>query len=211
MSAQRASDVAYGEIQAMILDLRLAPGAFLNEQSIAGELGLGRMPVREALARLSKDRFVAILPRHGTVVSPLTLDGVLDMFEAREAIECGVAYIAALRATEQDLETLRQLIATVDRARVTSNPEQFLRDDHALHTFLVHMLGNPLLQDAADLLLLHSLRFWRLYWKNRAPRAEAMLSHSDLLVALENKDPESAEKAMRNHLQASRQLVQLLF
>lgn len=211
MSAVRASDVAYGEIQEMILDLRLAPGDSLNEQSIAAELSLGRMPVREALARLAEDRFVTILPRHGIVVTPLTLDGVLAMFEAREAIECGVAYIAAVRATSEDLSTLRGLTTTIDQSRATSDPEQFLKDDHALHTFLVHMIRNPLLQDAADRLLLHSLRFWRLYWKNTIPRTEAMLSHADLLVALENRDSEGAEKAMRDHLQSSRQLVQLLF
>jgi DNA-binding GntR family transcriptional regulator len=207
----RASDTAFDRVQEMILDLRLAPGAFLNEQSLADDLGLGRMPVREALARLSKDRFVTILPRRGIVVTPLTLDDVLDMFEAREAIECGVAYIAATRATEQDLITLRQLISTVDRARTTSDAEQFLKDDHAVHTFLVHMIRNPLLQDAADRLLLHSLRFWRLYWKNRPARPEAMLSHSSLLTALESHDPVEAERAMREHLQSSRQLVQLLF
>lgn len=211
MAIVRTSDVAFNLLQAMILDLRLAPGAFLNERSLADELGLGRMPVREALARLAKDRFITILPRRGIVVTPLTLDDVLDMFEAREAIECGVAYIAATRATEQDLITLRQLVATVDEARVTSDPEQFLKDDHAVHTFLVHMIKNPLLQDAADRLLLHSLRFWRLYWKNRPAKPESMLSHADLLAALESNDPIEAEKAMRDHLQSSRQLVQLLF
>src|SRR5665647_11700 len=135
MVTVRASDVAFERLQEMILDLRLAPGAFLNEQSLADDLGLGRMPVREALARLAKDRFVTILPRRGIVVTPLALDDVLDMFEAREAIECGVAYIAATRATAQDLTALRRLIVTVDEARLTSDPEQFLKDDHAVHTF----------------------------------------------------------------------------
>jgi len=209
--AERASDVAYGRLQEMVLDLRLEPGAFVNELSLATQLGLGRMPVREALARLAKDRFITIVPRRGIIVTPLALDDVLDMFEAREAIECGVAFIAASRATEQDLQNLRSLVATVDEARSSSDFEQFLRDDHAVHTFLVHMIRNPLLQDAADRLLLHSLRFWRLYWKHRPAKPEAMLSHADLLAALESHDPIRAEKAMRNHLQASRQLVQLLF
>jgi GntR family transcriptional regulator, rspAB operon transcriptional repressor len=73
----------------------------------------------------------------------------------------------------------------------------------------VHMVRNPLLQDAADLLLLHSLRFWRLYWSKHAAKTEAMLSHMDLMTALESRDPEQAEKAMRQHLHASRHLVQL--
>jgi DNA-binding GntR family transcriptional regulator len=211
LATVRASDLAYETLQAMILDLRLAPGTFLNEQAIANDIGMGRVPVREALARLAKDRFITVLPRRGTVVTPLTLDDVLDMFEAREAIECGVAYIAATRASSADLEQLRELAATMDASRVVANHEQFLVDDHAVHTFLVHMVRNPLLQDAADILLLHALRFWRLYWSTRPPQTEAMLSHSALIDALESRDPARAEEAMRTHLHASRQIVQLLF
>ncbi|MDQ2754973.1 MAG: GntR family transcriptional regulator [Actinomycetota bacterium] len=211
MQGERASDIAYGRLLDMIVDLRLPPGAFINEQSLAAQLELGRMPVREALAQLAQDRFVTILPRRGTVVTGLALDDVLDLFEAREAVECGLAYVAATRATDEDLAMLRTLVDTVNRDRTMTDAEQFLKDDHAVHTFLVHMVRNPLLQDAADRLMLHSLRFWRSYWRDRPPRSEAMLSHEELLEALEQRDPERAEQAMRRHLQASRQLVQQLF
>ncbi|WP_107706250.1 GntR family transcriptional regulator [Nocardioides allogilvus] len=211
MARARASDIAYERILEMILDLRLAPGAFVNEQSVADALDLGRVPVREALARLAQDRLITVIPRRGTIVTPLSLDDVLDMFEAREAIQCGVAYIAASKATDDDLATLRALISNADEARASADHEQFLKDDHAVHTFLVHMIRNPLLQDAADRLLLYSVRFWRWYWSNRPARVEAMLSHSDLLAALETRAPEQAEAAMRRHLHASSQLVQLLF
>ena len=110
VAAERDSDIAHARLQEMVLDLRLAPGTFVNEQSLADELGLGRMPVREALARLAKDRFITIVPRRGILVTTMTLNDVLDMFEAREAIECGVAYIAATRATNEDLRTLRTLV-----------------------------------------------------------------------------------------------------
>ena len=209
--AQRDSDIAYATLQEMIVDLRLPPGTFVNESALASELGFGRVPVREALARLAKDRFVTIMPRRGTAVTPLTLPDVLDMFEAREAIECGVAYIAAARASAEDLAALRTLVETVDRDRESTDYEQFLLDDHAFHVRLVHMVKNALLQDAADRLLLHSLRFWRMHWKNRPPSKDAMLSHADLLSALESRDPARAETAMRHHLTTSRQLVQILF
>jgi DNA-binding GntR family transcriptional regulator len=195
----------------MITDLTLPPGTFLNEQSLAARLEVGRMPVREALAQLAQDRFVTIVPRRGIFVTALALDDVLGMFEAREAVECGIAYIAAARATEEDLATLRDLIATVDEARAVTDSERFLKDDHAVHSFLVHMIKNPLLQDAADRLLLHSLRFWRSYWRDRPPLLEAMLPHHDLYAALETHDSPRAEGAMREHLQMSRQLVQRLF
>jgi DNA-binding GntR family transcriptional regulator len=152
-----------------------------------------------------------VLPRRGTVVTPIGLDDVLDMFEAREAIECGVAHIVATRATQEDLDTLRTLVDAADRARDGTNHEEFLRDDHAIHAFLVHMVRNSLLQDAADRLLLHNLRFWRTYWSSRPAQHATMISHAELLAALEAHEADKAEKAMRDHLVASRQLLQASF
>lgn len=208
---ERASDAAYEVIRTRILDLRLAPGDVLNEQSLANDISLGRAPVREALARLAQDRFLTVIPRRGTKISELNLEDVLDMFEAREAIQCGVAYIAANKASDSDLTTLRELVDAADLARASLDSEQFLQADHAVHMFLVHLIRNPLLQDAAERLLLHSLRFWRWYWTKTMATTEAMMTHAELLGALEDRAPERAEQAMRAHLHASRQLVQMLF
>jgi DNA-binding GntR family transcriptional regulator len=207
----RASELAYFDLRDRIVNLQLPPGSLVNEQAMANELGLGRMPVREAIARLATDRFITVLPRRGAVVSPVGLDDVLDMFEAREAIECGVAYIVAKRATKDDLETLRGLVKAADGARAGHDHEAFLQDDHAIHAFLVHMVRNSLLQDAADRLLLHNLRFWRMYWASRPAQTSTMMSHSDLVAALETHDPERAAEAMRAHLAASLFLVQSSF
>ncbi|MBW4077802.1 MAG: GntR family transcriptional regulator [Acidobacteria bacterium] len=211
VTAERASDAAYSLLLDRIVNLSIAPGALLNEQSLAAELDYGRTPVREALARLSADRFVTILPRRGIIVAPITFEEVLAMFEARETIECGIAYIAATRVTEDDLEEMRRLVTTADTARLTGDPEEFLLADHAVHTFLVHMIKNPILQEAAERLLAHNLRFWRLYWRDRPVSPEAMLSHAALITAVESQDSRTAEEAMRHHLRASCQLVQLLF
>lgn len=205
--APRASDTAYEELRDRILDLRLPPGSVVHEQALAAELGLGRMPVREALARLALDRFVSVQPRRGTVVTAPSLEDVVDMFDAREAIECGVAHIAARQATREDLATLRKLVTDADRAREGTDHESFLRDDHAIHMFLAHMLRNSLLQDAADRLLLHNLRFWRSYWATRPARLTTMIPHDALLAALEAGDPDAAEAAMREHIGLSRQLL----
>lgn len=207
----RASDRAYDVLLEMILDLRLPPGTMVNEQQLAGDIGFGRMPVREAIARLRGDRFITVLPRRGTFVTPLSLDDVLDMFEAREAIECGVAYIAARRASESDLETLRELVAAAEEARSGDQAEVYLAGDHAIHSFLVVMASNGLLQDAAERLLQHNIRFWRSYWAARPTQHSSMLSHGDLLAALEAHDPEAAERAMRSHIGASRQLLEAAF
>lgn len=207
----RDSDAAYLLLLDRIVDLSIPPGEFLNEQSLATELNLGRTPVREALMRLATDGFVTILPRRGVIVTPITFDDVLAMFEARETIECGIAYIAATRVTNDDLIAMTDLIAAADHARLTEDPEAFLRADYAVHQFLVRLIRNSLLQQAADRLLLHNLRFWRVYWRDRPASVEAMLSHEPLLEAIRTQDSRTAEEAMRTHLRESSQLVQVLF
>ncbi|HWD95871.1 MAG TPA: GntR family transcriptional regulator [Acidimicrobiales bacterium] len=211
ISSPKSSDTAYQQLKSMIVDLTLTPGTFLNEQTLVAMIGMGRTPVREALASLARDRFITILSRRGVVIEPITFENVLDMFEARETFECGIAYIAALRVTDSDLETMRLLVAKADAARLRNNAEEFLMADYAVHAFLTSLIRNPILQEAADRLLLHNLRFWRLYWRDRPVQVESMLSHANLISAFESRDPLKAEEAMREHLESSRQLVQLLF
>ena len=204
----RASEIAYNELLERIVDLRLPPGVVINEKAMGLELGLGRMPVREAIARLASGRFLTVLPRRGAVVSAIGLADVLDMFEAREAIECGVVYIVADRATPHELTRFRELVALADEARTGTDHRAYLRADHAVHDYLVRMVHNGLLQDAADLLLLHNSRFWHQYFSDRPAQPSTMMSHSSLIDALEAHNPDAAARAMREHLQASRALVQ---
>ena len=208
---QRASDQAYAWLLERILDLRIPPGSVVNEQQLAQEIGLGRMPVREALARLAGDRFTTVMARRSTVVTSLGLEDVLDMFEAREALQCGVAHLAARKASDDDLATLGALITAAESSRRGRAALAFLSDDHEIHLFLIRMINNVLLQDAAELLLMHNLRFWRSYWSTRPAQPASMLSHGPLLSALRARDPDAAERAMREHLQQSRQLLASAF
>lgn len=207
----RASDLAYALLREMVVDLRLPPGAVVNEQQLSTETGFGRMPVREAVARLAADRFVTVVPRRGTYVTPLGLADVLDMFEAREAIECGVAHLAARRASPAQLERLRELDDAADRIRSTDQIEEHLHADHAIHTHLAEISANVILQEAVDRLLQHNLRFWRSYWTTHEPRASDMLSHAELVNAIAAHDPEAAEVAMRQHIGVSRGMLQDAF
>lgn len=205
--ALRASDVAYEQLRTRILDLRLPPGSVVNEHAIAAELGMSRMPVHEAVARLAADRFIAVLPGRQSVVTAFDLQDVLGMFDAREAIEGGAARIAAERATARDLDRMRRLVQVADQARRGSDRERLLREDHEIHSFLVHTIRNALLQDAADRLLLHNWRTWRSYSSWRTAHDPGVMSHSPLLTALEARDGEGAERAMRAHIGDSRRLL----
>ncbi|MCU1492482.1 MAG: hypothetical protein JWO62_246 [Acidimicrobiaceae bacterium] len=207
----RASDIAYERLREMVLDLRLEPGSIVNEQALADLLGIGRMPVREALGRLVTDRFVVSLPRRGTVVTALTLESVVDLFDAREAVECGIVHVVTRKATDEQIDVLRKMVHAAELARGESDSERFLLDDHEIHVYLAHMVDNPFLQDTADRLLLHNIRFWRSFWASHPAHPGTMISHAELIEAIEARDPEAAERAMRAHIALSRQLLQAIF
>ncbi len=209
--AVRASDIAYHRLRDLIVGLELAPGALVDEQSLAARVELGRTPVHEALARLAGDQLVVVLPRRGLMIAPIGLDRVREIFEAREAIECGNAYFAARHATDADLAELRRLIEEAEAAREDVDIYRFLEDDQLIHRFLAHMVHNTFLQDAADRILLHNLRFWRFYFATRPAQPGTLISHRPLLAALERRDAEGALRAMRDHILASRALLHALF
>lgn len=207
----RASDIAYEKLLEMILDLRLEPGELLNESSLSSMLEIGRMPVREAIGRLVTNHFIVVLPRRGTVVASMTMVDIADLFDAREAVECGIARVVARNITNEQIEELKSLVEVADASRGDFDAERYLLNDLRIHRFIVDLLDNSLLRATANTLLLHNLRFWRSFFRTRTPQVSTMLSHSDLLRALERRDGDAAEAAAREHIEGSRQLLMSLF
>jgi len=195
----------------MIIDLRLQPGMMVDESSLAAEIELGRTPVHEAVARLVIDHLVTVLPRRGLMIAPIGLELVREIFEARETIECGNAYFAVQHATDTELAELGKLVDAAEDAREETDVLRFLEDDQRIHRFLAHMVRNAFLQDAADRILLHNLRFWRYYFTTRRAQPGTLVSHRPLLAALEQRDAQGAFTAMREHILTSRTLLNVLF
>jgi DNA-binding GntR family transcriptional regulator len=77
------AETAYDAIEQMIISRRLAPGAMVSEGELGAELGLGRTPVREALARLKTIGFVEVHPRRGVLVTQVDIIKHLELLEVR--------------------------------------------------------------------------------------------------------------------------------
>lgn len=207
----RASDIAYDEIRARIVDLRLWPGTTVDEKTLAADLGLGRTPVREALLRLGADRLLTVLPRRGLLVPPIGFGEIRELFEARQTVECGIARLAARSADPTDLDVFGQLLKTAEGSRLRADFNSYLEDDQAVHRHLAKMSKNVFLSDAADRILRQNLRFWRYYFSERPFSPDSLISHKPLYDALVRQDPDEAEKAMADHVEQSRLLLHALF
>src|SRR6185437_3746677 len=113
----------YQQILDGIVSLRFAPGARLIENSLAVDLGVSRLPVREALRQLEREQLVVIHPNRGASVAALTPRDADEIYTLRIALEALAARLAAenaggeqIRAMDATLNEAAELVAA-DRDR----------------------------------------------------------------------------------------------
>ena len=93
-----------------IISGELQPGERLVEQTLANDLRVSRMPIREALNILRGQGFVSAIPNRGMVVRPLSDQDIENLFEVREVLDQLTARRAAERATDWEIEQMRMAL-----------------------------------------------------------------------------------------------------
>jgi DNA-binding GntR family transcriptional regulator len=200
-SGNSFSDRVERALRDRILHGEVAPGDRLNEVEIAGELGVSRGPIREALQRLASDGLVELQAHRGAFVRRLGPAEVRDLFEVRMALETTAARLAAQRARGAQLADLDALV----RAGAESIGHADVRFQGArdLHARLAEATGNPAL--AAHLTLVNQeLRLLRTRSGDVPARAEhAVAEHAEIVAAVRAGDADGAAAAMDAHLRSA--------
>jgi len=205
-----ASLHAYLTLRDRIISLDLKPGSPVGEQALADLLGVSRSPVREALSRLSSEGLIDSYSRGGTVVSPIRLDAVASAQFVRETLEVEIIREAALLGGPSHLFSVQQAIAEQEFAVGQTDTGGFFAADERMHgvfsTIARRSLVWPIIADAKR----HMDRLRRLSIQ-MADLGELVADHRLILGAIEARDPDAAERAMRQHLRrAMRQLPDLV-
>ena len=212
------------EVRREITSGRLSVGQSLpTEAKMAAQFGVSRPLLREALAELRAEGFVETLSGKGTFVRHPTEDDLADAFghqlvlsspgprltadhlyEARQAIEVAAAELAAARATEDSLATLRGLLATMSESR--HDAAAFTAADVGFHIAVARASQNPLLPTM--LAPLANLIVKGMFESHGTPDAavHGISAHRRILRALERRDPAATRRAMLSHLRESRQV-----
>ncbi|MGD0557764.1 MAG: GntR family transcriptional regulator [Streptosporangiaceae bacterium] len=196
------STSCYEQIRADILAGRFEAGAALLETVMAGQYGVSRTPVREALARLEQDGLLRRVIR-GYQVCSGTAEDVLEIYEARIALESGAAFAAARRRTDLDLARLRHLHGGVSATR-DSHSEWHVALWRAAHNATIEFLLTSL-----------TTRL-RIYDSGSRPPADetaaaaeieaSQAEHDKVLAAIVAQDAPAARDALAAHLERSRDL-----
>ncbi|MGW1992462.1 GntR family transcriptional regulator [Embleya sp. NPDC001921] len=198
---------AYREIRRRVLHLELAPGARFTEKAVAGELGMSKTPVHEALALLAEDGFVEVIPRSGYRVSRVTVRSARELFDLHRALEQDAAASVARRPTEVTALVARE-DAWVRTRRPVEGPDAWLDRYTRLHLLLTEPVGNRHLRRALGGTLHAHHRLIRLCVAADGPHPRAIAGDdAPLLEALAAGDPGAARRAVHIRLTGCRERV----
>jgi len=191
------TDLAYQRLEEMIATLQLAPGTLVSEAVLSKQLGIGRMPVREAMQRLARERLLQILPRRGCIVAVSQPGEELSVIEARRAVETLVTRTAAIRANEDERRHFERIADAMSAARADDNFEAFARLDAEFNDLCMVACRNPVAASMMRLIATLNRRFWFMRHGRTLP-AEGVDRHIEIARAIARGDAEGAVAALEH-------------
>ena len=194
-------ETAYEQIKQHITACEFRPGDYLNEAELSSQLGIGRTPVHQAIDRLMMEGLVQVMPRKGIIVTPVSLDSVVQTIEVRLLNECCCARLAAERANEEDIRILDDIFARAEAELPRRSSERLMRLDREFHGAIAQSSRNAVLADVLGRLHDKSLRFWILSLNTPGHHARVHAQHRAIIDGIRAHDPLAAEQAMRDHIE----------
>jgi DNA-binding GntR family transcriptional regulator len=179
------------------------PGAWLRQDDLAAELGVSKIPVREALQRLAAASLVTFEPNRGAMVRPLTAVDAEEIFALRLAVEPELLRRAIGRHTIVDLATAELALTSQARTLTEANWE--------FHRALCSAAGWPRALAMVETLHAAVAPYVLLYTEGIGGGARSEAEHHELLESCRAADARSAVRILRLHLRgAAEALVRYL-
>ena len=192
-------EYVYNEIRRRIIDNVYKPGTRLVERSIGEELNVSRTPVREAFKRLEQDGFVQISGR-GALVSEISIDNMLEIFEMREALEKMAIKLFLLKANNEMFERLENCAREQQAAYDKGDADLYMKKDMEFHNLIAEGSKNGRLingirgiYDQVSMLAISAEN-------DAALLTMAVKQHNEIMAAIKSRDIQRAENAITNHI-----------
>jgi DNA-binding GntR family transcriptional regulator len=188
---------AYAEIRRRIIEGEYPPGQPLSEVTLAQAHGMSRTPVREALSRLCHERYVERLSGRGFFVARVTVQAITETYEVRRLVEGWAAGRAAERATPEIIARLRALAERQDD-EVTG--VEAGNNNRRFHLAVAAAAGNHLAANLIEQTLAQIDRFITLGVGFAPFKTGSGAAHSEIVDAIEARNPDEARARMEEHL-----------
>ncbi|MFT4715327.1 MAG: DNA-binding GntR family transcriptional regulator [Paracoccaceae bacterium] len=197
----------YEDLRQMAANFEFMPDARINEGELAASLNTSRTPVREALNRLVAEGFLTFQSGRGFFCRSLSPSLILDLYEARVAIECEALRLACERADDDQIGDLKSYLTVIEpRYLSCADPIELLALDEDFHNKLTALSGN---KELATILTnlndrIRYVRLINLKSLQDKPVNSQMSAHRVIVNALVARDANAAVAAMRSHIEQRR-------
>lgn len=197
---QTQADKLSADIADAILEGVFAPGARLDEQSLAARYNVSRTPVREALRQLSTTGLIDIRPRRGATVVQATAEQVEVLFVAMGEIEASCARLSAMSMSPVERRRLQALQDAMLELVTRDDREAYAAANLQFHTLIYTGAHNPVLAEIATGLRRRLMPYRRAQFraKGRLPRSHG--EHASVVRAILAGSAGEAHAAMLHHV-----------
>ncbi|MCD8554712.1 GntR family transcriptional regulator [Seleniivibrio sp.] len=177
-------------------------GERLVEPKLAKNLGISRTPIREALRQLEGEGFIEIVPRRGAVVKELTIKDIDNLYAIKANLEGLAARQATVNLTNEQIEILIGINRKFrDYAEKNPGiPDEHHKDNIDFHNVFIAASGNEKLVDILDGMSKNFQRLKSMLMSDAGRAANAVKEHKKIIDAFISKDPDLAEKTVREHI-----------
>jgi DNA-binding GntR family transcriptional regulator len=184
---------------------RILHGAFpegepLRQDAIAEELGVSRIPVREALRQLEAEGLVTFNPHRGAVVSTLSLSEIEELFELRALIELDLLRRAMPRLGAEDVARAREILDVYETALRNGDVASWGEMNWQFHSTLFAPADRPFTLGVAQRLHQQCDRYLRMQLALTHGELRANQEHRAILAAVRKKDARRAGELLREHI-----------
>lgn len=201
-----------GELRALLIAGRLAPGEKLSLRRVAEALGVSMMPVREAVSRLAADKALEVLPGRAVRVPVLTLAQFRELTRIRLVVEGFAAEEATKVITDAQIAVVAQHEAAfLAAAKDPPDPAAAVGANRDLHFALYEAAGMPSLIEMISRLWLKAGPILNLDMRHEPRRLDggsAVVAHAQLLAALRRRDPAAARQALVEDISAAAEHIE---
>ena len=175
-------------------------GEPLRQDAIADELGVSRIPVREALRQLEAEGLVTFSPHRGAVVSSLSLDEIDELFELRAEIECELLRRAIPMMSQDQLDRATEVLDEFEDALNAGEATRWGPLNWHFHAALYAPANRNFTMGVLQKLHQHSDRYFRMQVLLARGGARANEEHRTIAAAVAKKDVKTATQLMRAHI-----------
>lgn len=203
------ADKTFFQLRGDIVEGRIAAGSKLSETSLATDYQVSRAVIREAINRLESCHLVERRANVGARVVPLSSQGLIELYQVREALEGMAARLAAQKMSDGEIDALNDLLDShFDSIRDGRHYYQEAGDVD-FHYRIVQGSGNQHLISVLIDSHYHLIRMYRVQLGMAGPRiSTAFDEHRQIARAISNRDAELAEMLMRRHIMYTRNNLQ---